>query len=87
MAHALDGFFNPTSIAVVGASNTLNKIGAAPMSFLLNFGYQGVIVPIHPCDVSVRVVPVDTARAPAMVNQLKLAPHATAGWTRSRSTR
>jgi acetate---CoA ligase (ADP-forming) len=48
MAHPLDSFFSPASIAVVGASNTLTKIGAAPMSFLLNFGYRGAVIPIHP---------------------------------------
>ena len=54
MAHPLDSLFNPSSIAVVGASNSLGKIGAAPMSFLLNFGYQGEIVPIHPSDTVVQ---------------------------------
>ncbi len=54
MGHPLDSFFNPASIAVVGASNALNKIGAAPMSFLLNLGYQGAIVPIHPRDAEVQ---------------------------------
>lgn len=54
MAHPLDSFFNPRSIAVVGASNTLTKIGAAPMHFLLSFGYQGAVIPIHPSDTEVQ---------------------------------
>ena len=29
MTHSLDAFFNPSAIAIVGASNTLGKIGAA----------------------------------------------------------
>ena len=54
MTHPLDSFFNPSCIAVIGASNSLNKIGSTPMSYLLNFGYQGDIVPIHPSDAVVQ---------------------------------
>jgi acyl-CoA synthetase (NDP forming) len=54
MTHPLDAFFNPRTIAVVGASNTPGKIGAAPLGFLLQFGFDGVVVPIHPVEAQVQ---------------------------------
>jgi acetyl coenzyme A synthetase (ADP forming)-like protein len=38
----------PTSVAVIGASNENGKIGNSVMKNLINGGYQGQIFPIHP---------------------------------------
>ncbi len=57
MPHSLDAFFNPATIAIVGASNTAGKIGAAPLNFLLQFGYEGEVIPIHPSEPQVQGCP------------------------------
>lgn len=44
----LDAIFSPRSIAVVGASATPGKIGAMPLRYLIDHGYQGEIYPINP---------------------------------------
>ena len=44
----LDSFFTPRSIAIVGASATPRKIGAAPLRYLIDHGYTGEIYPINP---------------------------------------
>lgn len=44
----LDAFFNPQSIAIVGASATPGKIGSVPLQYLLAQGYEGALYPIHP---------------------------------------
>jgi acetate---CoA ligase (ADP-forming) len=44
----LDSFFSPRSIAIVGASSTATKIGAAPLRYLCERGYKGEIFPINP---------------------------------------
>ena len=44
----LDSFFSPRSIAIVGASSTATKIGAAPLRYLRELGYKGEIFPINP---------------------------------------
>ena len=38
----------PTSVAVIGASNENGKIGNSVMKNLINGGYKGQIFPIHP---------------------------------------
>ncbi len=43
----LDSFLSPRSIAVVGASSTPGKIGAMPVRYLLEHGYQGEIFPVN----------------------------------------
>lgn len=45
---SLTRLFNPSSIAVVGASATPGKIGAMPVSLLRQHGYDGRILPINP---------------------------------------
>jgi len=48
-SHAsLSRLFNPSSIAIVGASATPGKIGAMPVSLLRQYGYDGRILPINP---------------------------------------
>ncbi|MFO7795576.1 MAG: acetate--CoA ligase family protein [Promethearchaeati archaeon] len=41
-------FFNPKSIAIIGASNTEGKVGHSVMINILNSGYEGGIYPINP---------------------------------------
>ena len=43
----LDALFSPRSIAIVGASDDVTKIGGRPLQFLLKYGYAGKIYPIN----------------------------------------
>jgi acetyltransferase len=40
--------FNPRSIAIVGASEDLTRIGGLPIRFLQQHGYRGKIFPVNP---------------------------------------
>jgi acyl-CoA synthetase (NDP forming) len=44
---SLDFFHNPSSVAIVGASENPDKIGGRPIAFMRRFGYQGTIIPIN----------------------------------------
>ena len=44
----LTTIFSPRSIAVVGASDTVAKIGGIPVDFQKRFGYAGAIYPVNP---------------------------------------
>ena len=46
--HRLQPLLNPTSIAIVGASNNPARIGGMPIAHLTKFGYTGAIYPINP---------------------------------------
>lgn len=49
MAHSdISFFFNPKSIAVVGASVTEGKVGNTVLNNIINSGYKGKIFPINP---------------------------------------
>ena len=48
VADALDGLFDPRTIAVVGASRTKGKLGQAVMALLKSNGYSGTIIPVNP---------------------------------------
>ena len=39
---------NPRSVAVVGASDSPDKIGGRPLHFLSKFGFKGKVIPINP---------------------------------------
>jgi acetyltransferase len=41
-------FFNPKSIAVIGASETKGKVGNTVLNNIINSGYKGKIFPINP---------------------------------------
>ena len=41
-------FFNPQSIAVIGASRTPGKVGYDILKNILQYGYQGAVYPINP---------------------------------------
>jgi acetyltransferase len=44
----LGNFFNPQTIAVIGASRTPGKVGHDILKNLIQYGYQGSIYPINP---------------------------------------
>lgn len=44
----LNNFFNPKSIAVIGASRTPGKVGYDILKNVIQYGYQGVVYPINP---------------------------------------
>jgi len=44
----LDYFFKPSSIAVIGASATPDKVGYAVLSNIINGKYEGQIIPVNP---------------------------------------
>jgi acetyl coenzyme A synthetase (ADP forming)-like protein len=44
----LNNFFNPKSIAVVGASRTPGKVGYDILKNIIQYGYQGAVYPINP---------------------------------------
>ena len=46
--HRLEPLLNPSSIAIVGASNNAARIGGMPIAHLTKFGYAGPIYPINP---------------------------------------
>lgn len=45
---SLENFFNPQSIAIVGASRQKNKVGHEILTSILNGGYKGKIFPVNP---------------------------------------
>jgi acetyl coenzyme A synthetase (ADP forming)-like protein len=46
----LDSLFNPRSVAVIGASGSLNKIGAMTLLSIIGGGFKGKIYPINPAE-------------------------------------
>src|SRR4030042_4484741 len=44
----LNNFFNPKSIAVIGASRTPGKVGYDILENIIQYGYQGAVYPINP---------------------------------------
>ena len=44
----LNNFFNPESIAVIGASRTPGKVGYDILKNIIQYGYEGAIYPINP---------------------------------------
>lgn len=51
---ALRAAFHPRSIAVIGASNDLNKLGGSEIRLLREAGYAGKIYPINPKEESIQ---------------------------------
>ena len=45
---SLDPFFNPQSIAIVGASCQVGKVGYEILAGLVRDGYAGAIFPVNP---------------------------------------
>ncbi len=48
MIDMLDSFFNPKSIAIIGASRTPGKVGYDILKNSVQYGYQGAVYPINP---------------------------------------
>ena len=44
----MDEFFNPSSIAIIGASKDETKRGTVYLNNLIRLGYKGDIYPINP---------------------------------------
>ncbi|MCK4313954.1 CoA-binding protein, partial [Candidatus Bathyarchaeota archaeon] len=44
----LDKIFNPRRIAVIGASDRENSVGAKLLRNLIGVGYKGVVYPVNP---------------------------------------
>lgn len=57
VGRGLDALFSPRSIAIVGASDDVTKIGGRPLQFLLKYGYAGTIYPINRKAGTVQSVP------------------------------
>ena len=53
-AHSLTPFFEPTCVAVIGASRERNKIGSEILHNLVATGFTGAVVPIHPSAESIQ---------------------------------
>ena len=47
---ALDGFFYPEGVAVIGASSNSEKIGYQVLNNVIKAGFAGKIYPINPKD-------------------------------------
>ena len=54
MPHALDPFFNPKSVAMVGATEAARKVAGRRWKTLVEGGFEGALYPIHPRAESVR---------------------------------
>ena len=48
MSSQIDTIFNPTSIAIVGATNRPQSVGQAVVRNLIQGEFQGVLYPVHP---------------------------------------
>ena len=48
MPKDLFSFFNPKSIAIIGASRTAQKVGSIVLKNLIDGGYKGKIYPVNP---------------------------------------
>ena len=48
VSQTMNSLFNPRTIAVVGASDDLSRIGGLPIRFLRQHGYPGRIFPVNP---------------------------------------
>lgn len=48
MQNSLSPFFNPTSVAIIGASSNPNKLSFGIFRNLTQYGYQGKVYPINP---------------------------------------
>jgi len=47
-SHPLQPFFDPASVAIIGASSDPEKLGGRPIRYLRDAGYAGHIYPINP---------------------------------------
>lgn len=75
MTSNIEAFMNPTSIAVVGASEDANKVGGKIVSYLRTYGYKGNIFPINPTKREVQGIAAyrDIESVPAEVDAVLIA--------------
>ena len=73
----IESFFNPKSVAVIGASANMDSISGRPIRYMQEHGYQGEIYPINPkydeiaglkCYKSILDIPGDVDQALVAVN-------------------
>lgn len=66
MHDLLESALNPRSVAIIGASDNIHKIGGRPIYYMQRHGYQGQVYPInpsreaiqgHPCYASLAALP------------------------------
>lgn len=69
VGRGLDALFSPRSIAILGASDDVTKIGGRPLQFLRKYGYAGRIYPVNR-----KAGVVQTLQAHASVADLPEAP-------------
>ena len=48
MSDLLESALNPRSVAVIGASENIHKIGGRPIHYMRKHGFAGRIIPINP---------------------------------------
>ncbi|KAI3589360.1 Acetyl-CoA synthetase (ADP-forming) alpha and beta chain [Cupriavidus sp. U2] len=48
MSSALSALLSPRSVAIVGASDNIHKIGGRPIHYMQTMGYTGAIYPVNP---------------------------------------
>ena len=56
-ASSLKTFFNPSSVALVGATEDLSKFGGRCLNHMLEFGYRGRVYPVNPKYPTLRGLP------------------------------
>jgi acyl-CoA synthetase (NDP forming) len=57
MPRVLQPALNPSSIAIIGASDNPHKVGGRPLLFLGKYGYRGAVYPVNPVRASVQGLP------------------------------
>lgn len=67
----VDGLLAPRSVAIIGASEDVTRIGGRPIAAMLRAGYQGTILPVNPKRDSVQGL-----TCYASVDDLPMAPDA-----------
>ncbi|WP_233236677.1 acetate--CoA ligase family protein [Bordetella sp. LUAb4] len=70
-SHPLQPFFDPASVAIIGASSDPEKLGGRPIRYLRDAGYAGHIYPINPKADTVQGLPAyaSLADVPGPVDQ------------------
>ncbi|CAG9180420.1 acetate--CoA ligase family protein [Cupriavidus pampae] len=57
MSTQLDSLLSPASIAVIGASDNIHKIGGRPIHYMKQHGYAGTIYPVNPQRETIQGIP------------------------------
>ncbi len=48
MTHPLEPLINPRSVAIIGASSSVHRVGGRPLHYLIENGFGGAIYPVNP---------------------------------------